>query len=309
MLLLISLNIFFLNKDSLIKEGLNYAYHLNFKKAESCFYYVTKLDSNDPTGYFFQSALLQLIMLDSFNDRYKNIYYEKIKKTIKLAQKNPSYFYLGCSYLYWALFEGWRKNYWQTYFLGMEVPKYFNKALLKDSSLFDCYLGLGLYEYFKSRANRYIFSLKIFGDKEKGIKFLKLSSDSSKILKITAQYAYAWVLTEEKRFSEAEAILKNLLTSYPDNKIFLRLLRDIYYKKGDYQRCLTICEKLRVLEKRTILENELITGKAYYFLKDYKKSKEHFNFIIENKEKFKNQIRFKDHYKEAIKYLHKVRWY
>ncbi|MCX7837743.1 MAG: hypothetical protein N2323_07370, partial [candidate division WOR-3 bacterium] len=104
-------------------------------------------------------------------------------------------------------------------------------------------------------------------------------------------------------------ILKELLNDYPNNKIFLRLLRDIYYKKGDYQKCLAICEQLRILEKRGILENELITGKAYYFLKDYKKSKEHFNFIIENKEKFKNQIRFKDHYKEAINYFRKVKWY
>ncbi|MEO0096909.1 MAG: hypothetical protein ABIK78_02305 [candidate division WOR-3 bacterium] len=309
MLLLIFLNIFFLNKDSIIKEGLNYAYNLDFKKAESCFYYVSKLDSNDPSGYFFQSALLQAIMLDSFYDRYRNIYYEKIKRTVKIAKKNPSDFYLGCAYLYWALFEGWRKNYWQSYFLGMEIPKYLNRALEKDRNLFDCYLGLGLYEYFKARANKYIFSLKLFGDREKALRFMKLASDSSKILKITAQYAYAWILTEEKRFNEAESILKELLEHYPNNKIFLRLLRDMYYKKGDYQKCLMICERLKDLEKRRILENELITGKVYYFLKDYKKAKEHFNFIIENKEKFKNQVRFKDHYEETLKYFRKAKWY
>lgn len=309
MLSLILLNIFLFNKDTLIKEGLNYAYRLDFKKAESCFYYVSLSYPDDPTGYFFQSALWQLIMLDSFNDRYKDIYYKKIKETIKFAKKNPSYFYLGCAYLYWALFEGWRKNYWQSYFLGIEIPKYFNQALLKDSSLFDCYLGLGLYEYFKARANKYIFSLKLFGDKEKALRFLKIANDSSKILKITAQYAYAWVLTEERKFNEAEEILRKLLENYSNNKIFLRLLRDLYYKKGDYQKCLAICERLRILEKRNILENELITGKAYYFLKDYKKAKEYFNFIIENREKFKNQVRFKDHYEETLRYFRKVKWY
>ncbi|MEO0089272.1 MAG: tetratricopeptide repeat protein [candidate division WOR-3 bacterium] len=309
MLLLIFLNIFFLNPDTLIKEGLNYAYNLDFKKAESCFYYLNKLAPNSTAGYFFQTLLLQVIMVDSFNDRYKNIYYEKIKKTINLAKKNSSDFYLGSAYLYWALFEGWRKNYWQSYLLGMEIPKYLNRALEKDRNLFDCYLGLGLYEYFKSKANKYIFSLKLFGNKEKALGFLKLARDSSKILKVTAQYAYAWVLIQEKRFTEAETILKKLLERYPNNKIFLRLLRDMYYKKGDYQQCLAIGEKLKILEKRRILENELIMGKTYYFLKDYKKAKEHFSFIINNKEKFKNQVRFKDHYKEALKYFQKVRWY
>ncbi len=309
MLLPIFLNIFFLDKEILIKEGLNYAYHLDFKKAESCFYYVTKLFPEDPAGYFFQSALLQVVMLDSFNDKYKNLYYEKLKKTIKLAKKNPSPFYLGSVYLYWALFEGWRKNYWQSYSLGRKVPKYLNQALERDSNFFDCYLGLGLYEYFKAKANKYIFSLKIFGNEDKAIKFLKRAAENSKILKITAQYAYAWVLIEEKRFKEAESILKELLDLYPNNKIFLRLLRDMYYKKGDYQECLIICEKLRLLEKRKILENELVMGKAYYFLKDYKKAKEHFDFIIKNKEMFKNQVRFKDHYEEALKYARKVRWY
>ncbi|MCS7249307.1 MAG: hypothetical protein NZ608_00035 [candidate division WOR-3 bacterium] len=309
MLSLIFLNIFFLNKDTLIKEGLNYAYHLNFKKAESCFYYVSKMYPDDPTGYFFQSLLLQLIMLDSFNDRYKNIYYEKLKKTINLAKKNPSDFYLGCAYLYWALFEGWRKNYWQSYFLGIKTPYYFKQALIKDSSLFDCYLGLGLYEYFKAKANKYIFSLKIFGDKEKALKFLSLANDNSKILKITSKYAYAWVLAEERKFNEAEAIIKTLLDYYPNNKIFLRLLRDIYYKKGDYQKCIATAKKLQILEKRKILENELVLGKAYYFLKDYKKAKEHFEFIIENKNKFKNQVRFKDHYQETLRYFQKVKWY
>lgn len=309
MLLLIFLNIFFINKEILIKEGLNYAYHLDFKKAESSFYHLTKIYPDLPDGYFFQSLLLQSIMLDNFADFYKKKYYQLIRKTINLAKKNNSFFYLGSAYLYWALFEGWRKNYWKTYILGKEVPKYFQKALTVDESLADCYLGIGLYEYFKSKANKYLLGLKIFGDKEKGIKFLSLAANGSKILRLTSQYVYAWVLMEERRFKEAESIIKNLITLYPNNKIFLRLLRDCYFKKGDYSECLKIAKKLQNLEKRKILENELIIGKAYLYLKDFKKAKEHFNYIIKNKERFKKLVRFKDHYKETLRHFRKLKWY
>uniref|UniRef100_A0A7V3ZUD2 Tetratricopeptide repeat protein n=1 Tax=candidate division WOR-3 bacterium TaxID=2052148 RepID=A0A7V3ZUD2_UNCW3 len=309
MLLLIFLSVSFFNKDSLIKIGLNYGYNLDFKKAESCFYSLTKNYPDLPEGYFFQSLLLQFIMLDNFSDLYKRKYYELIKKTINLAKKNNSFFYLGSAYLYWALFEGWRKNYWQTFILSQELPKYFQKALATEENLPDCYLGLGLYEYFKTKANKYLLGLKIFGDKEKALNFLYKATQEAKLLRITSQYAYAWVLVEEKRFKEAESILKNLINLYPSNKVFLRLLRDLYFKKGDYRTCLEIAEKLKDLEERKILENELIMGKAYFYLKDFKKAKEHFDYIIRNKEIFKKLVRFKDHYQEALKYYQKLKWY
>jgi tetratricopeptide (TPR) repeat protein len=309
MLLLIFLSIPFINKDSLINAGLNYGYNLDFRKAESCFYSLSKYYPDLPEGYFFQGLLLQFIMLDNFSDLYKEKYYELIKKTITLAKKNNSFFYLGSAYLYWALFEGWRKNYWQSYILGKKLPNYFQKALANKENLTDCYLGLGLYEYFKTKANKYLLGLKIFGNKEKGLNFLYQAAKEAKILRITSQYAYAWVLIEEKRFAEAESILKNLITSYPFNKVFLRLLRDLYFKKGDYQTCLQIAEKLQDLEKRKVLENELLMGKAYFYLKDFKKAKEHFDYIIKNRENFKKLVRFKDHYQEALKYYQKLKWY
>jgi len=309
MLLLIFLSVSFFNKDSLIKIGLNYGYNLDFKKAESCFYSLTKDYPDLPEGYFFQSLLLQFIMLDNFSDLYKGKYYELIKKTINLAKKNNSFFYLGSAYLYWALFEGWRKNYWQAFILGKELPKYFEKVLATDEGLADCYLGIGLYEYFKTKANKYLLGLKIFGDKKKALNFLYKATREAKLLRITSQYAYAWVLIEEKRFKEAESILKNLINLYPANKVFLRLLRDLYFKKGDYRTCLEIAEKLKNLEERKILENELIMGKAYFYLKDFKKAKEHFGYIIRNKEIFKKLVRFKDHYQEALKYYQKLKWY
>ncbi len=297
--------------DSLIKLGLTYAYQESFPKSDSTFQAVITLIPERPEGYFFKTALRQLNMFDEGSEELKEEFYQYHHLTLNRALCQNDDFYQGASYLYRAVFEGWRKNYWSALHFGLKARRLLKNSLKKNPQPNGAHLGLGLIEYFRARASRYLTGLSLFGSVNKGIEEIKRAT-ADRYFDVTAAYALSYLLVQEKQFVTAESILHNLLSRYPKNRTFLRLLRDLYFYSHSFEQSIKIGEELLEIYKRypkkvsPISENQLILARAYYALGNKEKAKENLLAILRVK-KGNGYIRLADYQEEAREYLRRWR--
>ncbi len=243
--------------ESLIKEGLEYSYRDQYKKALSSFNRVIREYPQLPYGYFFKGALYQLVMTDYVTDSLSSEYLnlmkiteEKSKKLWKKEKDIDALFFYGAVFLYRTIFEGWRENYWQALSFGLKAYKYLKEVVKRDRTYYDAYIGLGLYNYFAGRVDRYLMGFKIFGDVNKGIELIKITANKGRFLDVTARHSLNWIYTEEKNFDAAIRGCEELLSIYPENRLFKWQLSLILMEKGDWNRALRVTEKLLEEVKR-----------------------------------------------------------
>ena len=70
--------------DSIIQEGLEYAYVENYPVAESLFNSVVKIDTLNPAGYFFLSGLYNLYSVDMGNDKNFDTFKERFPSVLNI---------------------------------------------------------------------------------------------------------------------------------------------------------------------------------------------------------------------------------
>lgn len=311
-------NLFPPHIDSIIREGLHYAYLQDYKKASETFGEIKKIAPANPAGYFFTAALWQLYMVDFNIASKEKLFYAHMDKAISLSKeiikREPDspygYFYLGTVYSYKFTYEGWRRRYWKAYRNGSKGVKKLKEALKIKPDLYDAYLGLGTYEYFGSRANKYVGGVKLFGNSEKGIEQLRTATEKGKYFNITAQHSLAWALTEEKRPKEAESYILELLKRYPKNRIFRWRLSQIYIEQGRYKEAIKVLEDyLSEIVKdhpwalSNIVHPKTRMAKAYFKLGDYNRCLELCREVQGFKEKEKDFIGIDDCLKDCSKLI------
>ncbi len=315
-------NLFPSQIDSLIIQGLSYSYLQDYKRASETFEKIKELAPDNPAGYFFTAALWQLYMVDFNLPSKEDIFYSNMDKAISLSKEiikrepdNPyGYFYLGTAYIYRFTYEGWRERYWRAYRNGSRGVKELKRCLKIKPDLYDAYLGLGTYEYFGSRANRYVGGIKLFGDPEKGIRELRLAAEKGRYFNITAQHSLSWALTQEKRPEQAEPYTLRLLERYPKNRIFRWQLSQIYIEEKRYKKAIEVLrDYLDEIVKNypwalsNIAHSKTHLAKAYLGLGDYNRALELCREVQKFKGKEKGFIGIDDCLKDCSKIIKECR--
>ena len=125
----------------------------------------------------------------------------------------------------------------------MRIP---GDGLRADSTLYDLYLGLGSYHYWKSAKAGILRWILLFKDeRDKGIAELKLAADSAQLFREAARSALIWAWLNEKQYDSTVAIASEFAARYPNGKSFLWPLAEAYLKSRRYIDALTIYEDLR----------------------------------------------------------------
>jgi len=143
-------------------------------------------------------------------------------------------------------------------------------ALADDSTLADARFGIGVIEYFKANADRYVFGLGLLGSRQKAYQLVKAVADRECLLQPAARFLYGYMLKEDGDYVGAVRSCQNLLIQYPCNRTALRMMRDAQYKAGKFsdavatgriveQEVLRACPGSRY----ALSENWIICGKAF----------------------------------------------
>ncbi|MEO0094616.1 MAG: tetratricopeptide repeat protein [candidate division WOR-3 bacterium] len=305
--------------QSMIKEGLNFAYVEEFESASVYFQHVIELFPNNPAGYFFKASLLQLEMMDGCHFNYEKEYIELMIQVRKLCedilQKESNLwaeYYLGSSYAYQAVYEGFKKNYLETFNYGVKGGRILQGIIKKDSSFYDAYLGAGTYEYFWARASRYLPFLKLTdGNVEEAIRKLHIAANKSLYSGPTARNSLVFIYGEEKKFDIATQIIDSLLLEYPESKTFHWNKAELEFKKKNFTLACQIYEwlykqYLNNTNYSNLAQCKLYIGKCYYEMGNRTEAKNALKEVIGYKKYQEKYPLIKAYCREAYNILSKI---
>jgi len=238
--------------EDLIKTGLEYAYTEQFDSASIYFNEITQNYPENPSGYFMEAALLQLKMMDECRFNEEERYLILMKKAVKYSERileegdnSWAKFYLANAYVYQAVYRGYRKDYFETFTLGVKGGRMMQELMKEDSTFYDAYLAAGTFEYFWARATRYLPFLNLGGgDVEGAIEKLHIAAENSLYSGPTARNSLVFIYGEEGEYERARVIIDGLLVEYPASRTFLWNKAELEFRSENYGIATDLFERL-----------------------------------------------------------------
>lgn len=206
----------------------------------------------NPWGLFLRVLVLNNMAIDyeEQEDSLLKIAESNLSETcLKKIRENKSdaysYYYLGVTLGYQMVRELRKKNYLKAYQMGTEAVSFLEKAISLNPSLYDAYVGLGNYYYFRSKFSGILRKLGVVADKrEEGIYYLQLAAEKGTLSRYAAISSLAWIAIDKEDYSQAIRIAEGLLTLYPSNRAFLWCLGSAQKKAGMWREALLTYQKL-----------------------------------------------------------------
>lgn len=237
--------------DSLVREGANHIYNVEFDKAEVNFNEVIKRYPDHPAGYFLQAMVdFWRITLYRYTDKINDDFLKKIKKVIQVSDKLldeneydiTGLFFKGGALGYRARFYTNEKEWFSAAADGKEAYDILMRAHEKAPGNHDIMLGTGLFNYFSVAIPEDYPVLKpvvLFfppGNKKLGLLQLRASMHHSRYSSVEAEVALMQIYYSfEKDFDQAFFYANDLFTRFPRNPYFHRFLGRCYVKQGKWE--------------------------------------------------------------------------
>jgi tetratricopeptide (TPR) repeat protein len=256
----------------------DFCYRQDFDSALAVVEAMSKCDTTDPAPYYWQASIMQLLIYDSGNKQLIDSFYALSDRAIANARNRlrsnsrdaQAHLYFGVTQLNRANLLAWQQRRLPAFRTLLGVMPQLRAALAEDPTLADARFGIGVIEYFKANADRYLFGLGLLGSREKAYQYVKAVADRECLMQPAARFLYAFMLKEDGDYAGAVRSCQALLLRYPGNRTALRTLRDAQYKGGMLsdavatgryieQEVLRACPSSRY----ALSENWIMCGKAF----------------------------------------------
>jgi len=220
--------------DSLLKLGREYSYQFEFQKAENLYQDLMEKFPNSPYASHYLSQNYLWFYLGSKDSTYKFLYekygkiaFNKAEKLYDKDEDDPKLNNLiGHIYLLKSMLYATEGNSMDAFWAIKSSVSYFEDAVELDQNYYDSYLGLGTIKYALSFVPGFLgWAISIAGlsgDKEKGLRFIKIAYDKGSSSKTEAAYHLSKIYTEyNAEYDSAKIYLDYLIEKYPNNILFL----------------------------------------------------------------------------------------
>jgi tetratricopeptide (TPR) repeat protein len=200
--------------------GLDFVANGYFSEALALFDSLEKVFPNQPGPNFYKAATYQNWMLSFRFNKFQDKLYENAKLAIdkgKILLESSTdpwiNFYVGAAYGFKALHRFRQHNWIAAYFDSRDGVDNFNIALEKAPDLYDCYYGLGAYNYWRSAKSKLIsFLIFWMADNRKlGLEQIQLSIDRGRYCPSEATYGLVMAYYHHGDFRKALELNKNVL--------------------------------------------------------------------------------------------------
>ncbi len=222
-------------------EAMEYGMRERYSQAEALMNGIISDYPDEPIPYILKAALLDLYMADyevntrekEFNDLLKTGE-KKADAVIKSAKASGDnrrlawgYFYKGAAIGFKAFRKG-RNNPASAITIAWDAVDNLALCLQTDSTIYDAYYPLGMYDYAISELPKSLSWLPFIKDKEtrkqKGMEELEKAWRQGDYTRDLAQFSLTWVYMGESRMKDAYPLAKDLVARYPESRTFRWLL-------------------------------------------------------------------------------------
>ncbi|MGH7450320.1 MAG: hypothetical protein ACRENG_03175, partial [bacterium] len=249
--------------DSLVRQVINRTIAQKYGEALVLADSVVELAPEEPIGYFFRAAILQARMLDYGSLADEKVFFNATGTCRKLAQKKLrqnvkdawAHFFLGSALGYEAFFLGKKKRYFEAFRTGWQCIQHLEAALKHDPELYDAYLGIGTYKYYRSKMSKNFTWLPFVDDERaEGIRMVRQAVANGHYSRSAAINGLSWILMDENRSEEALTLVDSALTIYPGSRFFLWASAAAAYRVERYDQAVSCYSQiLRSLQDEKVL--------------------------------------------------------
>lgn len=259
---------------SLVTEGIDAIYSIDFPKALQKFQEAKSVAPNDLRGHFFETTVYFWETLftrnKTFYDTYLNLSDKLIEKCENIIDKNENdldaQFYLGWTYTMRAFV---------IYIMDQNVLKAASdikdgsKALEfvveRNPNYYDAYLGLGVYNYITSlipKNLQWLTSILGFsGNRAEGKRMLNLASEKGTYTNTEAKFYLTLLSWREEDYPMAESYATQLVSKYPESPAVWMLWGALLSQQDKMNEAIEAFEKSLAYNKGK--ESDIIYKAAY----------------------------------------------
>ncbi|MBN2227243.1 MAG: tetratricopeptide repeat protein [candidate division Zixibacteria bacterium] len=232
-----------------IDRGMDAMLNGQWERAYGIFEDLHRRDITDPGGYLFRASVWQAEMIDREEDLFGSDYFALLDSVVISAEKRLiscttrdsalCYLFIGHQFAYRSIWEARFGSKFAALGDGFKAKGWYRDGLQIDSTLYDLYLGLGTYHYWKSVKSGILRTVGVFkNEKEQGIREIRLAVDSSLFSKDVAASELIWVMLNEEEYDQAIALCRDLLKRFPDGISFRWPLAEAHLKSERYHEAI-----------------------------------------------------------------------
>lgn len=212
-----------------IQQGIRHSIEQNYSQAIKLFNRIKTEFPKEPAGYFFEAAAIQTQMMDYERYEQEDLFKALLDTTISLAKAKLkkdktdawAYFYLGSAYGYLALNKAKQDKLLEAFQYTRYSVNALERSIRLDSTLYDAYLGIGMFKYYQGQFSKYLSWMPFVNDeRETGIAMIKKAMAKSKFSKDSALSSLCWILIEEKKYDETAFLLNQAMSEFPETRLF-----------------------------------------------------------------------------------------
>lgn len=305
-----------------IRTGMDLAYSDQYDSAKAVFGEMIAADTSDYAAYFFLAAVYHAEMIDAEDYSDKDIFLALIDtaigrgKTALEAEIDPAWaaLMIGNAHGYIAAYEGKEGSWLAAIKQGVKAKNKYLKALEYDSTLYDAYLGLGNYHYWRSVKTEFINWMPFVPDrKEQGLRELALARDSSLFSSTMAVNSLLWIHIRGDRPHKALQAVDWLEQRYPQSHTVLWGKAFAYEAAGDYRQAIqTFGELIEQLESQTtnyfnLIECRYHRGRMFEALSEPEAAVREYQLLLGYPVATDVSERQQERIEDATKYLRELR--
>lgn len=245
------------------------------RKYDEAIAYFKKLEQEDPNsvlGSFGQMAVWQSRMFENYDFRFDKEFQEVSERNKALVQKILDQkdasawelFLSGASAGLRAFYLMRRDSPFKALGESSKSHKALERALEKDPSFKDVYLGLGMYDFWRSVFTNRIKILPFFSDKRaEGLAQIEKSYREGRVVGALSAASMAFCFYEQRNAAKAIPYLQDILKSYPENVIAKNLLADFYILQARYPEAHALLDGM-LKTTPEVITPKFMKGYAYY---------------------------------------------
>lgn len=235
-----------------IQQTIDYTINTKFDSAEQIINDRFAMGDSSLPVYFYYAGILNSKITHYETEQEVDYFYEVLQKIIYRATnvikyESPEnidtlakyYFYRGSAYGYLAYSQGKNGQWLKAYDNGMASIDDLEESVRIDSTLYDAYLGIGVYNYWLSTKLKFMLWLPFIPDKRnQGIDNIMLAVSKGLYSSAMGMHQLIYILLDYGHFDEAIPYAEKVIKLYPESQFMRWAHAHVYYKRHEYDKAI-----------------------------------------------------------------------